>query len=146
VVRIAPSTLERSATRKRSLIHATTLFSPDNSPVTSTYPASYYWGIQQTITYGTSTSILTSTAGIVDTGMCFSLSNTAEKCYIITRRYYFASHRLGCLSSLCFRHWGCSGLCDWTSADHQRAVCKPAKSVLQHQRRKYPDFFLSRHH
>ncbi|KAF8236774.1 aspartic peptidase A1 [Tricholoma matsutake] len=38
------------------------------TPVTSTYPASYYWGIQQTITYGTSTSILTTTAGIVDTG------------------------------------------------------------------------------
>ncbi|KAK0466333.1 aspartic peptidase A1 [Desarmillaria tabescens] len=38
------------------------------APVTSTYPASVYWGIDESITYGTSTSILTSTAGIVDTG------------------------------------------------------------------------------
>ncbi|KAF9245851.1 aspartic proteinase [Melanogaster broomeanus] len=36
-------------------------------PVTTTYPASYYWGINESITYGT-TTILSSTAGIVDTG------------------------------------------------------------------------------
>jgi len=35
--------------------------------VTSTSPASDYWGINQAVTYGT-TSILASTAGIVDTG------------------------------------------------------------------------------
>ncbi|KAJ7354299.1 family A1 protease [Mycena albidolilacea] len=35
--------------------------------VTSTSPASEYWGINQSVTYG-STSILASTAGIVDTG------------------------------------------------------------------------------
>lgn len=39
-----------------------------HSSLTSTSPASQYWGIDQTITYGTSTSILSSTAGIVDTG------------------------------------------------------------------------------
>ncbi|KAE9408853.1 acid protease [Gymnopus androsaceus JB14] len=39
------------------------------TPITTTSPASEYWGIDQTITYGTSgTSILDSTAGIVDTG------------------------------------------------------------------------------
>ncbi|KAJ7109925.1 aspartic peptidase A1 [Mycena epipterygia] len=37
------------------------------TPVTSTLPAGDYWGINQAVTYGT-TSILTSTAGIVDTG------------------------------------------------------------------------------
>ncbi|EIM87136.1 family A1 protease [Stereum hirsutum FP-91666 SS1] len=37
------------------------------TPLTSTAPASKYWGIDQSITYGT-TSILTNTAGIVDTG------------------------------------------------------------------------------
>jgi len=38
-------------------------------PLTSTQPASFYWGIDQTITYGTtSKEILPSTAGIVDTG------------------------------------------------------------------------------
>ncbi|EIW77122.1 acid protease [Coniophora puteana RWD-64-598 SS2] len=36
-------------------------------PLTSTSPASYYWGIDQSITYGSQT-ILDSTAGIVDTG------------------------------------------------------------------------------
>ena len=37
------------------------------TPITSTSPASNYWGIDQSITYG-STSILGTTAGIVDTG------------------------------------------------------------------------------
>ncbi|KIL59267.1 hypothetical protein M378DRAFT_1015803 [Amanita muscaria Koide BX008] len=37
------------------------------TPVTTTFPASYYWGINESITYGT-TTILASTAGIVDTG------------------------------------------------------------------------------
>lgn len=36
-------------------------------PVTSTSPSSRYWGIDQSITYG-STTILSNTAGIVDTG------------------------------------------------------------------------------
>ncbi|KAK0473828.1 hypothetical protein EDD18DRAFT_1091602 [Armillaria luteobubalina] len=35
--------------------------------ITSTYPASVYWGINESITYGTSTSILSSIVGIVDT-------------------------------------------------------------------------------
>ncbi|KAG7452252.1 aspartic protease [Guyanagaster necrorhizus] len=38
------------------------------APLTTTYPASVYWGIDESITYGTSTTILSSTAGIVDTG------------------------------------------------------------------------------
>ncbi|KAF7307218.1 Aspartic proteinase [Mycena indigotica] len=37
------------------------------TPITSTSPASLYWGINQSITYG-GTTILSSTAGIVDTG------------------------------------------------------------------------------
>ncbi|KAG2098734.1 aspartic peptidase domain-containing protein [Suillus discolor] len=37
------------------------------TPLTTTEPASYYWGITESITYGT-TTILTETAGIVDTG------------------------------------------------------------------------------
>ena len=36
-------------------------------PITGTSPASAYWGIDQSLTYGSST-ILSSTAGIVDTG------------------------------------------------------------------------------
>jgi len=38
------------------------------APLTSTSPANEFWGINQSIRYGTSTSILSSTAGIVDTG------------------------------------------------------------------------------
>ncbi|KIJ98997.1 hypothetical protein K443DRAFT_133220 [Laccaria amethystina LaAM-08-1] len=37
------------------------------TPLTTTSPASQFWGINQSIRYGTSTSILSSTAGIVDT-------------------------------------------------------------------------------
>ncbi|KAG0700668.1 aspartic peptidase domain-containing protein [Suillus ampliporus] len=37
------------------------------TPLTTTYPAAYYWGINESITYG-STTILAETAGIVDTG------------------------------------------------------------------------------
>lgn len=38
------------------------------SPLTRTFPASRYWGIDQSIRYGNSTPILETTAGIVDTG------------------------------------------------------------------------------
>ncbi|KAJ7445944.1 aspartic peptidase A1 [Mycena galericulata] len=38
------------------------------TPLTTTSPASEFWGINQSIKYGTSTTILASTAGIVDTG------------------------------------------------------------------------------
>jgi len=50
-------------------------------PITSTYPASAFWGIDQSVTYG-STSILSSTAGIVDTGTTLILLATdAFKAY-----------------------------------------------------------------
>ncbi|KAF8902546.1 aspartic protease [Gymnopilus junonius] len=45
-------------------------------PVTSTSPANEYWGINQSIKYGTSTTILSSTAGIVDTGTTLILIAT----------------------------------------------------------------------
>jgi cathepsin E len=39
------------------------------APITSTFPSSVFWGIDQSITYGTAArNILSSTAGIVDTG------------------------------------------------------------------------------
>jgi len=44
-------------------------------PLTKTFPASEYWGIDQTITYGPSTSILKG-AGIVDTGTTLMLLAT----------------------------------------------------------------------
>ncbi|KAF8910133.1 aspartic protease [Gymnopilus junonius] len=45
-------------------------------PVTSTSPASEFWGINQSIRYGTSTNILSTTAGIVDTGTTLILLST----------------------------------------------------------------------
>ncbi|KAG2044362.1 aspartic peptidase domain-containing protein [Suillus americanus] len=45
------------------------------TPLTTTYPASYYWGINESITYGT-TTILSETAGIVDTGTTLILIAT----------------------------------------------------------------------
>lgn len=49
-------------------------------PITSTSPASAYWGIDQSISYGT-TTILSTTAGIVDTGTTLILiaSDAFEK-------------------------------------------------------------------
>lgn len=38
-----------------------------NSPITTTYPASEYWGIDQTVVYGSQT-ILPFSSGVVDTG------------------------------------------------------------------------------
>ncbi|KAF7298759.1 Acid protease [Mycena indigotica] len=45
-------------------------------PITSTSPASQYWGIDQSITYGNDSTILSSTAGIVDTGTTLLLLAT----------------------------------------------------------------------
>ncbi|KAF8264556.1 acid protease [Lactarius quietus] len=46
-----------------------------NVPATTTSPASFYWGINESITYGT-TTILSTTAGIVDTGTTLILIAT----------------------------------------------------------------------
>jgi hypothetical protein len=45
------------------------------TPLTTTYPSSYYWGINQSITYGT-TTILSETAGIIDTATTLILIAT----------------------------------------------------------------------
>jgi cathepsin E len=46
------------------------------APLTSTFPSSEFWGINQSIRYGASTNILSSTAGIVDTGTTLLLIAT----------------------------------------------------------------------
>ncbi|KAF8204086.1 aspartic protease [Pholiota molesta] len=45
-------------------------------PITTTSPASEFWGINQSIRYGASTTILATTAGIVDTGTTLVLIAT----------------------------------------------------------------------
>ena len=49
-----------------------------DSPLTTTYPSSEFWGIDQSIRYGASTTILTTTAGVVDTGTTFILIATGK--------------------------------------------------------------------
>ena len=39
-----------------------------HSPITTVSPSNEFWGINQSIRYGTSTAILAQTAGIIDTG------------------------------------------------------------------------------
>ncbi|KAG2117533.1 aspartic peptidase domain-containing protein [Suillus cothurnatus] len=55
------------------------------TPLTTTYPSSYYWGINQSITYGT-TTILSEMAGIVDTDNILILiaTNTFSLCQSAT--------------------------------------------------------------
>ena len=56
-----------------------------NSPITSTYPASAYVGIDQSITYGSSgTTILSSTAGITDTGTTLILLASGQSLPLIS--------------------------------------------------------------
>ena len=45
-------------------------------PITSTSPASEYWGINQDVTYGDNTQLLSGSAGIVDTGTTLLLLAT----------------------------------------------------------------------
>ncbi|KAI0710863.1 aspartic peptidase A1 [Earliella scabrosa] len=46
------------------------------APITSTSPSNLFWGIDQSIRYGSSTNILSNTAGIVDTGTTLTLIAT----------------------------------------------------------------------
>ena len=46
-------------------------------PLTTTRPASQYWGIDQSVSYGT-TQLLATTAGIVDTGTTLILLATGR--------------------------------------------------------------------
>jgi cathepsin E len=83
-VRTVPSTLERSISRKgfEACLHY--LFSLHGRPVTTTSPASEFWGITETITYGTSTMIMPSTVGIVDAGklryLAYPAGSPASSC------------------------------------------------------------------
>jgi len=58
-------------------INSDKLSGPVNfAPITSTFPSSEFWGIDQTVRYGSSTIVLASTAGIVDTGTTLILLAT----------------------------------------------------------------------
>lgn len=57
--------------------NSVTISSVNYVPLTTTDPAAYYWGINESISYG-NTSILASTAGIVDTGTTLILIASGE--------------------------------------------------------------------
>ncbi|KAF8665498.1 hypothetical protein AX16_000513 [Volvariella volvacea WC 439] len=46
------------------------------APLTKTSPSSFFWGIDQSVRYGSSTNILSTTSGIVDTGTTLLLLAT----------------------------------------------------------------------
>lgn len=46
------------------------------TPITTTYPASKYWGINQDVSYGSGTKLLSSSAGVVDMGTTLLLIAT----------------------------------------------------------------------
>ncbi|KAG6329667.1 hypothetical protein ID866_9423 [Astraeus odoratus] len=48
------------------------------APITSTSPASHYWGIDQDVTYGESAAILNGSAGTVDTGTTLLATGVPE--------------------------------------------------------------------
>ena len=57
--------------------YSKTIGSVAYAPVTTTYPSSYYWGVDQSISYDGET-ILSTTAGIVDTGTTLILIASGE--------------------------------------------------------------------
>jgi hypothetical protein len=94
-------------------------------PITSTSPASRYWGIDQSVTYGENrTIILNTTSGIVDTGTTALLMATeAFNAYkqatgaIIddyTGMLAITSEQYANLQSLYFNIGGVRSLLDWT--------------------------------
>jgi len=66
-----------------SILHNDSALTSDISPRTSASPAKFYWGIDQSIRYGSSATIMANTAGIIDTGKKipsrFLLSNQAQR-------------------------------------------------------------------
>jgi len=59
------------------ILHNDSVLISDISPRTSQWPAKIYWGIDQSIRYGSDATILSSTAGIVDTGKKIPLAFSA---------------------------------------------------------------------
>jgi saccharopepsin len=68
-------------------------------PITSTSPASGYWGIDQSLRYGTML-ILSETAGIIDTGATFILIATGRRSAL--RQRNFVNSLFRCLQKISF--------------------------------------------
>ena len=102
-------------------------------PLTTTYPASKFWGINQSISYGNIT-ILNSTAGIVDTGTTLILIATGECC---TETHYSLASYIGtrrCVPKIPVCNGRNSGRYHWTSRRFLLSIFQASDAVVQHWR------------
>ena len=114
--------------KMRIVIHAC-------SPSTSESPASNYWGIDQSVHYGSGTkktTILATTAGIVDTGKWkLSYNILADGSKVI---YHFRNHSCpschGWIQQVQGSYRGCCRQCDWTASHYQHPILGFEGSVL----------------
>ena len=101
------------------------------SPITTTSPASNFWGIDQSVEYGT-TTILNTTAGIVDTGkwkLSYNILADGSK-VLYHSRNHIHPYCHGCIHQVPVRYRGCSRQCDWTASHYRHTILGSAESVL----------------
>ena len=73
------------------------------SPITTVSPSNNFWGIEQSIEYGT-TPILSTTAGIVDTGAFAATGKKRKGILLIDHRNHPRSYCYGCLYEIQVSH------------------------------------------
>lgn len=103
------------------------------SPITRTSPASEFWGIDQTITLGDA-SILTSTAGIVDTGTTLVLIATGLCIRVYPLNIYLIRCGTRCIQTVSKCYWCSAGRCNWTAQPHLNSISSTPELVFQYQR------------
>lgn len=89
--------------------------------LTTSYPASKYVGIEQSISYGASgKTILASTAGIVDTGTTLTLISSGKSCSGLFHHseYWLLRRDCRCVRSVQSRNGRCVGRHDRALAYH----------------------------
>ena len=102
------------------------------SPITTTSPSNEFWGINQSVRYGTSTTILTTTAGIVDTGKLKSSWITI----IDDPKVFYHRRNHPCPSchewtdQVQDRYRGCCRRQHWIAPHHLNPILGSAESVL----------------
>jgi hypothetical protein len=99
------------------------------SNITSTSPASAYYGVNETISYGDST-ILGNSAGIVDTVTRGYVMLLGRPTHVILLGHYTPLHSHRCLQGLRLCCRGHYGLDYWASHDHTSAVRSPPAAQL----------------
>ena len=118
--------------RVEPLLVKTTIVIHAFSPITTTSPANAFWGIDQSVHYGTE-EILATTAGIVDTGkwkLSYNILADGSKVIYHSRNH---SHPYchGWIQQIPVRYRGCSRQCDWTASHYRRPILGSEASALQ---------------